>query len=111
MHEVSIMMSIMDVALKTASDEGASKIKKISLKIGKKSGVVEDSLEFAFDMVTKNTIAEEASLEIESIPLVGECLSCGNVFESEEFLVCPKCDNFAKALSGQELTIQSIEVE
>ncbi len=105
------MMSIMDVALKTAKEEKASRIGKISLTIGAKSGVVVDSLEFAFEMVAKDTIAEQAVLEIETTPLKGECLSCGRIFESEEFLICDRCGNFAKALSGQELQIRSITVE
>ncbi len=111
MHEVSLMMSIMDIALKTAKQENAKCINRISLQIGAKSGVVVDSLEFAFDMVTKNTIAENASLEIESIPLRGECLVCGHQFDSNDFLVCDKCGNFAKAISGQELNIKLIEVD
>ena len=111
MHEVSIMMSIMDTALKTATEEQAQKITRIALQIGAKSGVVVDSLEFAFEMVAKNTIAEGALLEIESIPLKGECLGCGHQFFSKDFLVCDKCGHFAKAISGQELNIQSIEVE
>lgn len=111
MHEVSLMMSIMDVALETAKKEKANKVNRISLLIGAKSGVVVDSLEFAFEMVTKNTIAEEAVLEVKTTPLKGECVSCGNIFVSDEFLICDKCGNFAKAISGQELNIQSIEVE
>lgn len=105
------MMSIMDIALKTAKDERATRINKISLQIGEKAGIVVDSLEFAFEMVTKNTIAEKACLEIETMPLKGECLACGYQFTGGEFLVCTKCGNFARAISGQELTIQSIEVE
>ena len=111
MHEVSLMMSIMDTALKTAEQEKAKTINRIALQIGAKSGVVIDSLEFAFEMVSKNTIAEKATLEIESIPLRGECLGCGHQFEAAKFLVCEKCGNFAKVISGQELNIKSIEVE
>ncbi len=111
MHEVSIMMSIMDIAFKTAKEESATRINKISLQIGEKAGVVVDSLEFAFEMVTKNTIAEKASLEIETVPLKGECLVCGLQFVGSDFLICTQCGNFAKAISGQELNIQSIEVE
>ncbi len=111
MHEVSLMMSIIDTALETAEQEKAGRINRIALQIGAKSGVVIDSLEFAFEMVSKNTIAEQAILEIEAIPLTGECVSCGHQFEAREFLICEKCGNFAKAISGQELNIKSIEVE
>ena len=111
MHEVSIMMSIMDIVLKTAEKEQAASVSRISLEIGAKSGVVVDALEFAFDMVTRDTIAENAKLDIELVPLRGECLACGNLFESDEFLICDKCGNFAKVISGQELNIKSIEVK
>lgn len=111
MHEVSLMMSIMDTALKTAEREHAKRITKIVLQIGVKSGVVADSLEFAFEMISKNTIAQQATLEIETIPLSGECLVCGHRFISQQFLICDKCGNFAKVLSGQELNITRIEVE
>ena len=110
MHEVSLMMSIIDVALETAEREKASRINRIALEIGAKSGVVVDSLEFAFEMVTKNTIAENARLDIDVIPLRGECVVCGYQFDTQDFLVCEKCGNFAKAISGQELNIKLIEV-
>ncbi len=111
MHEVSIMMSILDTALEEAKKANAVKITNINLLIGAKSGVVVDSLEFAFEMVTRDTIAEQAKLDIELVPFRGECLSCGEQFESEDFLICNKCGSFGKLISGQELNIQSIEVE
>ncbi len=111
MHEVSLMMSIMDIVLKTAEEEQAKSVSRISLEVGAKSGVVVDALEFAFDMVSRETIAENAVLDIEYVPLKGECLSCGCLFESKEFLICSKCGNFARAISGQELNIKSIEVK
>lgn len=111
MHELSIMTSILDIVLEEANQASAKKVLSISLQIGAKSGVVIDALEFAFDVATKNTIAEGAKLDIEVVPLKGECASCGHQFTSEDFLVCEKCGGLGKILSGQELKIQSIEVE
>lgn len=104
-------MSILDLALEEASKNGAEKILRISLEVGEKSGVVIDALEFAFETVTRNTPAEGAALTIHSIPYKGECVSCGNIFESSDFLVCNLCGNFGKIISGQELRIKSIEVD
>ena len=111
MHEVSVMMSIMDTVSNAAKEENAEKVTKISLLIGKKSGVMVDSLRFAFDMVAADTVAKGAELEIEEVPFRGQCQSCGHEFTSEDFLVCDECGGFAKILSGQELSIKSIEVE
>ncbi|MCP4751300.1 MAG: hydrogenase maturation nickel metallochaperone HypA [Proteobacteria bacterium] len=111
MHEVSIAMSILDIALEEARKAEAKKISGIRLQIGAKSGVVVDSLEFAFEMVTKNTPAEDARLDIERIPFRGECVACGHLFECDDFLICDRCGHFGKIVSGRELEIKSIEVE
>ncbi len=111
MHEVSIMMSIMGTALDVAKKNNAQKIKKITIEIGEKSGVVKDSLEFAFETVVKDTIANQSELEIISFPFKGECLNCGHIFLSDQFLICDKCGNLGKMISGNELRIKSIEVE
>ncbi len=111
MHEVSIMMSILDLAIEEAGKNSAEKIQCISLDVGKKSGVVIDALEFAFEVVSKNSIAEGATLKIQSIPYKGECVACGHQFICDDFLVCDRCGNFGKIISGQELRIKSIEVE
>lgn len=111
MHEVSLMMSILDLALEEAGRNNAEKILRISLEVGEKAGVVLDALEFAFETVTRGTIAEGAALAIESIPYRGECVSCGQQFDCNEFIVCNKCGNFGKIISGQELRITSIEVD
>lgn len=111
MHEVSIMTGILEICLEEAAKHKALQISKIRLEIGEKAGVVIDSLEFAFDVVTKNTIAENAVLEIDSIPFQGECIECGKQFKATDgFLECPHCHNVGKIISGQELNIINIEV-
>ena len=105
------MLSILDIALEEAKKAEATEIKRIHLNIGDRSGVELESLKFAFEMVTKNSMAENAILSISSIPFKGECLSCGHQFESRDFMVCDVCGGFAKVISGQELQIESLEVE
>ncbi len=111
MHEVSIMMSIIETALDVAQKNQAEKILKISLDIGEKSGVVVDALEFAFEAVTRETIAGEAILDIDLIPFEGQCISCGHRFKCDHFIICEKCGSPGKMISGNELRIKSIEVE
>ncbi|MBF0352492.1 MAG: hydrogenase maturation nickel metallochaperone HypA [SAR324 cluster bacterium] len=111
MHEISLMENIVEIVLREAEKARASQVLKIGLRVGEKSGVVMEALTFAFEVVTKNTVAEGAVLEIEAIPLMGECQNCGHQFHAEDgFLVCDKCQGFAKILSGQELNIDFIEV-
>jgi len=105
------MLSVLESSLDIARKEEANQITKITLKIGEKSGVVVDSLRFAFESVRLNTIAEHAELEIDLIPFQGECLHCGAIFRAENFLICGQCGNIGKLISGQELQIQSIEID
>lgn len=111
MHELSIMLSVLETALAEARKAGAQKIKTISLQVGEKSGVVLEALEFAFDVATKDSLAEGAILTIDRVPFRGECLSCGFQFASDDYLICSRCEGFGKIISGQELNIQYIEVE
>ncbi len=111
MHEVSIMMSILDTALDVAKENNAQIINKITVEIGEKSGVVKDSLEFAFETVTKDSIASQSEFVVISIPYKGECLDCGNILSGTGFLVCEKCGGLGKMISGNELRIKSIEVD
>ena len=112
MHELSIMISVVDICLEQAKQENATKITSIQLEVGDKAGVVIDSLEFACDAVTRGTIAEGAALDIVRVPLIGKCLDCGFEFEAVDGkLVCPKCEGWAGMVKGKELNILSIEID
>lgn len=112
MHEVSIMQNAMALARETAKSKGAQRIHALRLRVGAMSGVVPDALQFAFDMVTQGTMAEGASLEIESVPARCWCAECQLEFDSEDFLgECPKCGQLSSELrSGTELEIASVEL-
>ena len=105
------MMSILDMAINVAKENNAQKITRITVEIGERSGVVKDALEFAFETVTKDTIAKHATLNIITIPYKGECIGCGHLIVGNNFQVCEKCGNLGKMISGNELRIKSIEVD
>ena len=76
MHEVSIMQNVLDIAIAEAQKKGAAKIDSLTLTIGELSGVIPEALEFAFEVLIQGTIAENAQLEINSIPVVCFCSKC-----------------------------------
>lgn len=110
MHEMSIMASILDIVKKTAAKEQASKVTHIELAIGARAGVVTDALTFAFEAMSPQTMAAEATLTINEIPLRFKCPSCGQESD-EELTLCPACDRYVELVQGQELQITFIEVE
>lgn len=113
MHEVGIAQNILDIAVENALNNKAEIINKIHVIIGKLAAVETDSLLFAFDALKEDTIAENASLEIEEIPIRGKCTECEHedVYD-EMFFKCKKCGSYkVELVSGEELNITEIEVD
>jgi len=113
MHEVSLCESILDILKETAAKEGATKVTSVRLRIGEMAGVVDDSLRFAFEIVTKGTLAEGAKLDIEDVPLTARCRSCGREFHIVGYAFsCKHCDSpEIEVVSGREMTIEDIDLE
>ncbi len=115
MHEVSIALGMVDELIKIANNNDASKINSVKLKIGKMSGIVTDSLIFAFDAVKlEHSLLADARIVIEEIPTVCECGDCNSSFEDENmfFSSCSNCDSLnVKLISGEEQHIEQVELE
>lgn len=113
MHEVSIALSIMDIIVKKCREESCNKIDSVRLKIGKAAGVMPDALLFAFDNIKTDTIAKDAEMIIDIIPLGGTCNGCKRDFDTEEAYVleCPKCGSADFVINkGNEMEIIDMEV-
>lgn len=112
MHEVSIMESTLEIALKQAEKQGATKINHFKMRIGELSGVIPEALQFAFDIVTQNTIAEGATLAIETVPVKCYCHSCHLEFTPQNwFYECPQCQQLiSQILQGKEMELLSLEI-
>ncbi len=112
MHEVGLMQNILDRAVKRAQQEGAHQIDGLHVRLGADSGVVPDSLEFAFEVVKKGTIAQSARLQTELIPLVCYCANCNLEFEPTDLLYeCPEChQSNCEVKQGQEFELAFLDV-
>jgi len=112
MHEVSICESIMDILRAQAGESGSARVTSVKLKIGELSGVVEDSLRFAFEVVSKDTLAEGATLIVDNVPLTARCRSCGRDFHVVGYAFsCTHCDSpEIEIVSGRELLVEEIEL-
>lgn len=113
MHEMSIAQSILKIILAEAQRNGATKIKTVRVRAGELRGIVEHQLAFLFDFVTKDTPAEGAKLEVETVPIKAKCKSCEHVFMVKEFeFLCPECESKdIDTIEGMELAVKEIEIE
>jgi len=113
MHELSIVTSLFEILEEKAKEKKSEKILSVKLKVGALSGVVPEFLETAFDVYKKDTIAAEAKLKIEKVPLRVQCQKCGAEIVKNDFIfICEKCDSRElKTLSGTELLLEKVEME
>ncbi len=113
MHELGITQNVLSIVLKEAAKVGASRITKVSLKVGEWSTVEPDCVQFYFDILARGTIAEDAEVFVERIPVAYTCENCGNEhIPPVSTFACPKCSSpKGKLIAGRELFVDSIEVE
>lgn len=106
------MTEAVRMAVEAAQAAGAQRITGLRLRVGRLSGAVPEAMEFAWDVVRRDTIAESARLEIESVPAVCWCASCQAEFECPDlFNECPRCHNPSGELRrGRELEIVTVEM-
>ena len=113
MHELPITQSILEIALRHAEGAGAKRITDLYLVIGQLSYVVDDSVQFYWDMIAKDTPAEGAHLHFKRVPAELLCLDCGHRYSPDgEVLACPKCQSVrVRVAAGDEFRLDSIDVD
>jgi hydrogenase nickel incorporation protein HypA/HybF len=113
MHELAVTESILQIAEKHAKEANASKVTDIYLVIGKLSSIVDDSVEFYWELISKSTLCEGSKIHFKRTPATMLCMACGNTFElTGELIPCPNCGSYQlKVQSGEEFWLESIEIE
>ena len=113
MHEIKIAEDLSSIVLETAKRGNLSKVTKVNIIFGQLIQIVPDIFRFAFNETVKNSVAEEAELIIEVIPVKMKCINCGNDFQViENRFSCNVCNSTdLKIIQGKELFIKSIEGE
>lgn len=112
MHELGIMQELLEIAQEQARQHQARQIHGLTVRVGALAGVEPDALSFAFDVATVGTLAEGATLTIESVPIGCHCDHCAQDFEPIGFVfACPGCGQIStRILRGRELELVKLEV-
>lgn len=113
MHELTVTESILEIASKHAQQACAARVTAINLVIGQLSSIVDDSVQFYWDMISENSICSGSVLNFKRIPATFQCLDCDHQYQLEAILSpCPECGSLRnEIIAGEEFYVDSIEIE
>ncbi|MBP8639280.1 MAG: hydrogenase maturation nickel metallochaperone HypA [Oscillospiraceae bacterium] len=103
MHELGIMTDVLDTALRVCEENGGKRVTKITLKVGLMSGIIPSYVQSFFDVISKDTKAFGAKLEIEPDSAVFICRKCGETTVYDALgpdYICKGCGSQALRLTS-----------
>lgn len=107
-HELVLMESLVAAVVERVGEE---RVTRVRLEVGRLAAVVPDALRFCFDVCTRGTSLEGATLEIIEVRGRARCRSCGAEWALEAPLAECSCGGFdLELLAGQQLRIKDVEV-
>jgi hydrogenase nickel incorporation protein HypA/HybF len=114
MHELSIALSIVDIAGEEADRHGGATVLAVHVKLGPLSGVVKEALSSAYELAREGSSVAESRLVFEEVPIVIRCLRCDveATVRTVYDLRCPHCGTpSANIVSGRELEVTAMEIQ
>ena len=113
MHELSIAREIIAIVEREMVRQNLSRVSSVSLKLGALTALDPEALTFGFETGVQGTPLAGAMLNIERLPVRGECRTCGESFEVNEYVfLCPQCGSRDLEITqGEELAIDHIMAE
>ena len=112
MHEMSLAEGVLQLIENAAREQRFDRVSAVWLEIGELSGVEIEAMSFCFDVVTRDSIADGARLEIIALPGTGWCMKCAmTVPMAEVFGECPQCGGHQlQVTGGTEMRVKELEV-
>jgi len=112
MHEMSLAERIVEIITEQAQQQPFTRVLRVRLEIGTLAAVEPEALRFGFTVVSRDTVAEAATLEIVERPAQGWCFTCSvAVTIVRRGDPCPHCGGWQLQISGgDEMRIYDLEV-
>ena len=114
MHELSIAASIVDAVTESVAAYPGAHVKEVRLRVGALASVIEDSLQFCWEITVEGTLLAGSKLVVNILPVMAHCDACGKDGElaSLQSFRCPHCgEPVTDPRQGRELEIDSIEID
>ena len=110
MHELGITRNVVSIVSERAAGQ---KVLRVTLEVGRLSGMLSDAIRFCFDICAQGTPLDGATLQIIDVEGRGRCSACGaQPVMTMPLGRCPTChEPTLRIVAGTELKIKEMEVE
>jgi len=110
MHELTVTENLLQLALHYAND---APITDLYIVVGQLSSIVDDSVQFYWDIISKGTTAEHSRLHFQRVPAEMQCSECQHQYKlNESHSFCPICGSkYVRLIAGDQFYLDSIEVK
>lgn len=114
MHELSIAMSIVEMAEEESDRRGGARILAVHLRLGLLTGVMKEALVSSYEIACEDTALAGSRLVIDEVPVEIFCETCEGrqQVRSIQWFCCPVCGTpTVEVVQGKELEVVALEVE
>ncbi|MEG1585885.1 MAG: hydrogenase maturation nickel metallochaperone HypA [Bacteroidales bacterium] len=113
MHELSIALSIVDLAEAESRRHQAKRVTEMEIEVGRLAGVDTEALSFVLESVIRQTPLEGCKILIRSIEGKYQCRDCMHEYPAPDlFSPCPACGSVNRELlNGKELKLKSLIID
>jgi hydrogenase nickel incorporation protein HypA/HybF len=114
MHELSIAISIVELAEEESVRRGGAQVNAVHLKLGNLAGVVKDALLSSYELACEGTALQGSRLVVEEVPIIVNCPECKahRTLGLAQWFVCPECQSpVSEVIHGRELQVVALEIE
>ncbi len=113
MHEMSLAEGVLQIIEDAAEEQSFRRVKTVWLEIGRLAGVEVEAMRFCFEAVTRDSVAQDAELQIIETPGRAWCMQCADTVEVQALYdACPRCGGYQlQVTGGNEMRVKELDVE
>lgn len=121
MHEYGLMQDVVALALESCRREGDREAVRVRVEVGEFAVASRESLETAYEILTRGTILEGSYLEIAEVPGHAVCEGCGFAGSAADFgdelcepptlLLCPRCGSPLHVTAGAGIALLDVQLK
>lgn len=108
---MGLAADILQIARRTADDNGGGCLESVSVIVGDLAAVEPDLLGFAWEALVAASPDAGARLDVEWRPARQYCVACGEIPERAPgswLRLCPRCDDPLAVTGGDELEVRTV---